>query len=138
MKAATQRGFTLIELMVVVTIIAIISAIAYPSYNKYLVRSKRSAAQSFMFSVANKQEQYLLDRRTYADSLVALNIPAPADVAQNYTITTTPDMTATPPSYEVKAVPLGAQAGDSLCATLTLHSVTGKGITGTGTIAACW
>ena len=55
-----QRGFTLIELMVVVAIIGIVAAIAYPNYTQYTIRSNRSAAQSFILGVGNKQEQYIL------------------------------------------------------------------------------
>ncbi|MDH5206715.1 MAG: prepilin-type N-terminal cleavage/methylation domain-containing protein [Hylemonella sp.] len=139
MKAATQRGFTLVEMLITVAIIGILAAIAIPSYNKYIVRAKRSAAQSFMLSVANKQEQYLLDRRTYAADLAALNMTVPADVAQNYTITTTPDMAVAPPVYSVKAEPIGTQATiDTKCGTLTLHSITGKSVSTATPVASCW
>src|SRR3989442_9964736 len=70
--ASAQDGFTLIELMVTVAIVAILAAIAYPSYTQYIVRANRSAAQSFILSLANKQEQYILDLRQYATTLAPL------------------------------------------------------------------
>ena len=54
---STQQGFTLIELMIVVAIVAILAAVAIPSYQQYVVKSNRSAAQSHLLSVDNKQEQ---------------------------------------------------------------------------------
>src|SRR5687767_12256586 len=69
MRAA--RGFTLIEMMITVVIVAILASVAWPSYQSYLQRSRRADAQSLMMSIVSKEQQYLLDARQYTDVLGA-------------------------------------------------------------------
>jgi len=63
---ARARGFTLIELMIVVVIMMILAAVAYPAYTNYVVRSFRSEGQQWLQDFAQRQEQLFLDRRAYA------------------------------------------------------------------------
>lgn len=111
-----RNGFTLIELMITVAIIAILASIAYPSYQQYIIRSKRSAAQAQMMDIANRQQQFLLANRSYAtkDALTASGYTLPAEVAANYGYTITlQDPTATEvPSFLLTFRPTGSQAGD--------------------------
>lgn len=133
-----QRGFTLVELMIVVAVVGILAMIAIPSYNQYTIRAKRSAAESFIMSVANRQEQYILDAREYATTLTLLGVSAPADVAANYNVTIT-NVSATPPTYTINATPIGGQlANDTQCGTVSIDQAGTKGITGSGTVAECW
>ena len=133
------QGFTLIELMVVVTIIGVVAAIAYPNYTQYTLRSNRSAAQSFILGVANKQEQYILDARQYADTLGKLNVvTTPSEVSKNYDITIT-GVGIAPPAYTITATPKGTQASkDSLCGSLTINQAGAKGASGSGGVTHCW
>lgn len=107
------KGFTLIELMIVVAIVGIISVIAIPQYSQYVIRSNRAAAQAFMMDISSRQKQYLLDARSYAANLTTLSMTAPADVTRNYTLA----ISATagpPPSFTVTAAPVAGskQAND--------------------------
>lgn len=137
-----QTGFTLIELMVVVAIVGIIAAVGYPSYVRYVIKSNRSAAESFMMSVSNREEQYMLDARQYATgatALTTLGLSIPAGVSTNYTIAVAPSLVATPPGYTITATPIGTQlTGDTTCANLTLDQTGAKGVSGAGPVSACW
>lgn len=64
----TSRGFTLIELMIVVAIVALLAAVGFPSYRTHVAKGQRSAGQQFLADIAQRQEQYLLDRRAYAQN----------------------------------------------------------------------
>lgn len=103
-----QQGFSLIELMIAVVVVAVLAAVAYPSYQGHLQKGRRAAAQAFMMEIANRQQQYLLDARNYAvgaTALTTLNITTPSDVSPYYTITVDPAAPTTPPSYTITATP---------------------------------
>lgn len=68
MYTRSQRGFTLIEVMVVVAIIGILVAIAMPSYRQYVVRNNRTAMQAEMMQIANALERYRSQQLTYDDA----------------------------------------------------------------------
>ena len=131
---APARGFTLIELMITVAIIAILAAVAYPSYTRHIVRSNRAAAQSYMLEVSGLQQRYLLDARAYAASLTDLNTTVPANVAGNYTIATA-QTAGPPPGFTVTATPINSQlARDTECGTLTVDQTGKKTAAG----PTCW
>ena len=116
-----SRGFTLIEVMIVVAVIGILAAIAFPSYQSQIRKSNRAAAQAVMMDVANKQQFYLSSQREYADTLAKLSVTPPNDVTRWYDVTVTTDPAATPPTFLVTATPKAgtAQVPDGV---LTLNS----------------
>lgn len=105
------RGFSLIELMIVVAVIGILAAVAYPSYTNYVIKSNRSAAQAFMMDIANREKQYFLDARQYlaidADSgFTTLNMSIPNEVSGFYDIRVpSATVTTSPPAFSVTATP---------------------------------
>lgn len=134
----TQKGFNLIELMIVVVIVGVLAAVAIPSYQSHVIKGKRSAAQGFMLSIAAREEQYLLDARTYANSLTTLGLTQPAETAGKYNFAVTVATLATDPTYvagvalpqyTITATAIGSQAADG---NLTLDN------TGTKTPASKW
>lgn len=115
-----SRGFTLIELVIVMTIAAVLAAIALPSYQQYMIRSHRSAAQAQMMDLANREQQYFLATRAYADAttLTASGYALPSEVAAFYSFTITLQA-GPPPGYIITFTPSGTQASDGA---LTLNS----------------
>ena len=110
---AKARGFTLVELMIAVAIVGILVAIAVPSYNSQLRKGRRADAAGFITQVAQKQQQYILDARTYAHGASALSdlgLTAPTSVSDWYNVTVEPAAPTTPPSFTVKATPIAGKA----------------------------
>jgi type IV pilus assembly protein PilE len=104
-----SEGFSLIELMIAVAIMAILAAIAYPSYQDHLRKGRRAAAQAFLLETSSRQQQYLLDARSYAvgaDALATLGLVVPSDVARFYTVTVDPAALTMPPTYVIRAAPI--------------------------------
>jgi type IV pilus assembly protein PilE len=132
-----NRGFTLIEMLIVMVVIGILAAIAIPSYQNQLRKSSRAAAQAFMAEIANKEIFYLQSQRTYWDcaktcaSFTPIGIALPEDVSRFYDVYVSKDDTTTPPSFTITAEPKSGtrQAADG---NLTLNN------TGTKTPSDKW
>ena len=100
----SQRGFTLIEMMIVFAIIALLASIAYPSYQSYIIKSKRADMMSEMHNVASEIQSRKLAQGAYSNALITgLGGDYPKQGIALYTLAFTPDpltsewtMTATP------------------------------------------
>lgn len=115
------KGFTLLELMVALAVVALLAAVAIPAYTQYTVRGNKVTTQQLMQQIANRAQQYRLDTRNYPANLAALNVTVPDEVADYYDLSLTADNNATPPEFSITAAPVAGtmQAGEP---TLTLHS----------------
>lgn len=131
-----NRGITLIELMVVVAIIGIIAAIAYPSYQEQVRKSRRADCSGALMGMANTMERYFTVNSTYLGAgTVAGNTGAPTIYpascpidggTQTYSLTI---QAATASTFTLQATPTGAQAGDK-CGSFTLTNTGLKNVTG--------
>ncbi|MCH8335553.1 MAG: prepilin-type N-terminal cleavage/methylation domain-containing protein, partial [Proteobacteria bacterium] len=74
-----MRGISLMELMIVVVIIGILTAIAYPSYRQFVTKAKRTEAKSALLQIATMQERFYLQNSTYTSDLTALGFPVAAN-----------------------------------------------------------
>ena len=146
-RQTKQGGFTLLELMIVVVIVGVISAVAYPSYMQYVVNTKRTAATSILLQVADRQQQFFMDNKTYTADLTNLGFPASplvvgddgrsmasGDAMSVYTIAMSNVAVTT---YTITATPLNAQlTRDTKCGALTLDQSLAKGAG--GAVGDCW
>lgn len=133
-KRKLEQGFTLIEAMIVVGIIAILSAIAYPSYTQFIARGHRADARATVLDAAQYMERQYSTQGAYQDALPARLLVSPAGAGgaqQRYTVTVTTSVSA----YTLSAAPIGADP----CGTLTLTNTGVKGRLGAGlSVAECW
>jgi len=142
-----QRGVTMLELLIVVAIIAIISAFGYPSYMRYVVNTKRTAATSALLRIADRQQQFFMDNKTYAANLTNLGFAAnplvisddgmtaaAGDADAVYSISLS-NIAAT--TYTITAAPLHGQLDrDTDCGSLTLNQAGIRGNSAGGD--DCW
>lgn len=125
------RGFTLIELMIVVAVIAILAGIAYPSYRDYVMRTRRATATGCLGELGQFMERYYTTNVTY----VGAALPALECVTQlNNFYAFSLAAPATARAYSLQAVPNLSRQPDSTCGTLGLNQSGAK----TPTTAGCW
>ena len=133
-NSARARGFTLIEVMITVAIVAILAAVALPSYREHVRKSRRAEAQAYLMALASRQQQFLLDTRGYAPSAATIGLLAPANVAAAYDVVVVA-VAGPPPTFRLTATPKAStdQVHES-CGTLGIDQSGAK----TAAAATCW
>ncbi len=139
MMKSKAKGFTLIEMMIVVVVIAILSSLAVPAYQRYVQQSRRAQAINAIQHVASLEEQYYFSHGTYTDNAAnELGVISPTSEG-DYDVSVV--VAANPASFTITAQPAaaGKQLSDHECETFTLTNTGLQNATGsTGDQTNCW
>ena len=130
-----QAGVTLIELITVMLVVALLGAIAIPSYRSYMIRTKRTDAKTALMSAAGALERCYTRLNSYKadDGCTAGNDYFSENQTYKITIETPTALT-----FLATATPQGTQADDTACSNFTINQVGVKGVSGTKTVPECW
>lgn len=135
----TEQGFTLIEMMIVVAIIGILAAIAYPNYQEYVLRGHRSEGMALLNDAAARQERYYSQTNTYVTAdgdIQKLGLSATSSSGRYELSVSAPNGSG---GYLLTAAPQGAQAADTKCGAFLLNA---RGVRNVGASGAsaneCW
>jgi type IV pilus assembly protein PilE len=139
---SAARGFTLIELMVTVAIVAILATIATTSYNSQVQKSRRTDARSAVLDLAGREEKLFSTTNAYSAAAsdlgyAAAGTPWPIAIGSNYyNVSVTVGNPAT--TYVITATAINSQASDAQCLTLFVDQTGLQSSTGTAPAATCW
>lgn len=144
MSRHRHRGFTLIELIIVVAIIAILASIAVPSYESYMIKTRRATAATCLLEISQFLERFFTVNLQYDKDAAGTGITMPDPGSQEcqknlegyYNFTST----VAPRTYTLQAVPINRQTKDTQCATLSIDEALRKSVTGiqSANPSACW
>jgi type IV pilus assembly protein PilE len=141
------RGFTLIELMIAVAVVAILATIAVTAYTSEVQKSRRTDARNALLDLAGREEKLFSTANAYSAlpsdlGYGAVGAPWPVTVGSGYyqVTVTSPDplQGGGAETYSITATPLGTQLNDTTCASLSVNQLGAQTSTGTGTAATCW
>jgi type IV pilus assembly protein PilE len=136
-----EGGFTLLELMVVVAVVGILSAIALPTYNQYITNTRRGEAVAFLRANEQHMQRFYQANNRYDTSLsnTAVVLPhqqAPAAGTASYNIGFQANQ-LTRTTFTIEAIPQGSMANDA-CGTLRINNLGVRSVTGSKPVAECW
>jgi type IV pilus assembly protein PilE len=146
-NATSNRGFTLIELMIAVAVVSILATIAVASYTSQVQKSRRTDARSALLDLAGREEKLFSTANAYSAlpsdlGYAPVGTPWPITVGSGYyqVTVTSPDPTqaGVAESYSVSATPIGTQVNDTTCTGLSVNQLGAQTSTGTGTASTCW
>jgi type IV pilus assembly protein PilE len=131
-----EAGFTLLELMIVVSLIAILAAIALPAYGNFTERARRSDGQNLLLQVAASQERFFTTNNRYSLNAVELGVAATSEDG-HYTLGLAFGPSGDTQTFLLTATPVGAQVTDG-CGDLTYNSLGVRASSGTTNNGRCW
>ena len=118
----TNKGFTLVELMIVIVVISLLAMVAVPSYNKSVAKARRADAQASLANLAGAMERFFTDKGTYVGAAGSSGTPATTGAPWIYHTQSPVDgnvkfynltiEVATAGSYTLRATPIGGHVGD--------------------------
>lgn len=130
----TQAGFTLVELMIVVVIVGILASVAYPAYQEYGRRAKRTEAKALLVDSAARMERFYSNNNQYATTVAAGNLSAATE--SGYHTLSIGGLGADNQTYTLTATPSGYT--DAKCGAMTLTNTGLRGEGGSGSVEDCW
>jgi type IV pilus assembly protein PilE len=143
-NAASNRGFTLIELMIAVAVVSILATIAVASYTSYVKKSRRTDARSALLDLAGREEKLFSVANAYSNLPSDLGYGGawPVTVGSGYyqvtVVSPDPTQPAGTPSYFIKAVPVGTQASDTTCTELDVNQLGAQSAIPAANTSTCW
>lgn len=130
--AVDRRGFTLIEMVVALAIVAILIIVSLPNYEEQMMQGRRSDGSTALTIFSQRVERYFLENGSYSGATTSIYKETSDEKHYTLSITTTDN------SYQLQATATGVQVGDTLCGNLTLNEKGERGITGSGSVVDCW
>jgi len=144
---AAMSGYTLIEIVVALAIVAILASVAVAAYTSQVQKSRRTDARSALLDLAGREEKLFSTTNAYSATpsdlgYAPVGTPFPITVGSGYyTVSVAapdPNQAAGSPTYLITATAVGIQANDAQCLTLSVNQLGAQTSTGTGTAATCW
>ncbi|KPC52149.1 type IV pilin protein [Amantichitinum ursilacus] len=144
----SNQGFTLMELMIILAIVAILTGVAIPLYQTTVMKSRRTTAQTALLDVASREERFFAANNSYTSDLSALgygvsssstSMPIPDSTNHFYDVPSPTVTTGASAGYTLQATPATSQLKDTTCYTYTYNSFGVRGnVNGSATLATCW
>jgi len=130
------HGWTLLELMITLVVVALLTAIAYPSYRIHIIKSSRADGRAMLYDAAQKEQQFFTTNTAFTATVGTGGLRMSSSSTEGYY---TLSITATATTYTLTATRVSPQTEDTLCGDLTLTHLGARGISG-GSLSAddCW
>ncbi|MDZ7858186.1 type IV pilin protein [Sphaerotilus sp.] len=138
MTHRSVRGFTLVELVIAVAVVAILASVAVPSYREHVASSRRTDAKTALLAAAQAMERHYTERGTYVGATLGATGLYPSSSPQGYYALTIVSQDAD--GFSLLATRSGAQVGDK-CGNYTYNQAGAKGVASASTgytVAKCW